>query len=212
MATTTMNQPENARGVSLLFRLWSGFYDHPIPQQLFYRRVHHRILEHWNPAAGEKVLDVGCGTGLFLKSLARDYKGLDLTGLDFSEDMLAQARQNGSRSGRVRSEFPDFVHGSVYEMPFETGAFDVVLNTISCHFYLEQVKAFAEVQRVMKSGGRFYCAAMTVRSEIGRRTLANTAVHYPPRMLRNHLEQAGFKVVGQDQVFPRVTLLISVKP
>lgn len=133
--------PDNARAVSLLFRAWSRVYDNRLPQQLFYRRVHDRILRRWEPRRGERVLDVGCGTGLFLKSLAQRYDGLALTGLDLSEPMLSRARRDARAA---RSPAPTFVQGSVYEMPFADGSFDVVLNTISCHFYLEQVRAFRE--------------------------------------------------------------------
>ena len=43
----------NAGAVALMFRLWSGFYDNPIPQRLFYRRIHHRILERWRAPRGQ---------------------------------------------------------------------------------------------------------------------------------------------------------------
>lgn len=129
------SQPKNAWAVSLLFRIWSRFYDSRLPQRLYYRRIHHRIARRWHPAAGERVLDVGCGTGLFLKSLAEEHAEKDqlaLTGLDLSEHMLDQARRTGPALGQP----PTFVQGSVYEMPFADGAFDVIVNTISCHFYL----------------------------------------------------------------------------
>ncbi len=193
---------ENAGAVSLLFRLWSHVYDNPLPQQLFYRRVHRRIVARWMPASGQRVLDVGCGTGLFLKSLAANHEGLALTGLDLSEPMLSQAR----RDARVgRSPAPSFVQGSVYDMPFASGAFDVALNTISCHFYLEQVRAFREIHRVLAPGGRFYCAALTAGLR-GRASLAGIAVYHPIPVLTEHFLQAGFRVAPAERIFPLVAL------
>jgi len=197
-------EPANVGAVRFLFRIWSRFYDNPIPQQLFYRRIHRRILRRWQPTPGQRVLDVGCGTGLFLDHLAREYDGLELHGLDLSDDMLEQARR--------RNRAPKYVQGSVYELPFPDASFDVVLNTISCHFYLEQVRAFAEIARVLRPSGRFLCAAIGLRPLLYSAELAKVAVYHPPKVLEAHLREAGFDVRGVETIHPGVLLFDAIVP
>jgi ubiquinone/menaquinone biosynthesis C-methylase UbiE len=191
--------------------VWSRFYDNAVPQELFYRRAHRRIVRRWQPQPGERVLDVGCGTGVFLKSLAADHTGLELTGLDLSEDMLEQARRH--RNARAaRSDTPVFVQGSVYEMPFEDATFDVALNTISCHFYLDQVGAFREIARVLRPGGRLFCAAMTYGLEGRGASLSNVARYHSAKVLSDHFEEAGLVVSGVERMVPAVALFEVTKP
>jgi len=201
-------EPENGRAVSTLFRVWSHFYDNVIPQQLFYRRVHRRIVRRWRPRSGQKVLDVGCGTGLFLKSLSADQAGLDLTGIDLSEPMLAQARRAAVAG---QSPAPVFVQGSVYELPFEAERFDIALNTISCHFYLEPVRAFREIARVLRPGGRLFCAALTFGLTGRGKSLSNVAHYDSVDTLGRHFEEAGFDVNGVERMIPAVAILELVK-
>jgi ubiquinone/menaquinone biosynthesis C-methylase UbiE len=204
----TLMTTENTRAVSTLFRVWSRFYDNVLPQQLFYRRVHRRIVRRWQPQPGERVLDVGCGTGIFLKTLARDHAGLELAGLDLSEPMLEQARR---RVEAGRSHAPAFVQGSVYEMPFETATFDVALNTISCHFYLEPVRAFREIGRVVRPGGRLFCAALTYGLRGRGASLSRVAHYHSVATLSHQFEEAGFHVSGVERMIPAVALFELVK-
>ncbi len=139
------------------------------------------------------------------RDLAARHYGLDLTGLDLSEAMLREARRPLSGS---RSRAPNFVQGSVYELPFEDNSFDVVLNTISCHFYLEQVKAFKEIQRVTRPGGRFFCAAIAggLLGGVPASSITRVAVYYPVYILDDHFEAAGFKIIGREWLPPNVRL------
>jgi ubiquinone/menaquinone biosynthesis C-methylase UbiE len=196
-------EERNTKIVTRIFQLWSAFYNNPIPQRLYYRRVHQRILRRWQPAPGERVLDVGCGTGLFLEQLSREHAGLELHGVDLSAHMLAVA-QRGARDRR--SPAPELVLGSVYELPFDDASFDVVLNTISCHFYLEQVHAFREIARVLRPRGRFLCAAVSFGPFARSSELAGVAVYHPPRVIEAHLREAGFEVASTERIFPGTTL------
>jgi demethylmenaquinone methyltransferase/2-methoxy-6-polyprenyl-1,4-benzoquinol methylase len=102
-----------------------------------------------NPAA--RALDLCCGTGDVAFALAR--RGLDVTGLDFSEPMLAVAgRRAASLSGaacRVR-----FLLGDAQQIPFPDASFDVVTVSYGLRNLASLETGLREMGRVVKPGGR----------------------------------------------------------
>jgi SAM-dependent methyltransferase len=84
------------------------------------------IVSHFELTPGARIVDFGCGPGLYAQRLAR--AGLDVTGIDFSENSLAYARDAASREGlRI-----DYVHADYLEFQTDRG-FDLVLM-IMCDF------------------------------------------------------------------------------
>jgi len=100
--------------------------------------------------AGERVLDMGCGTGRFTVPLAQ--RGAQVTGLDLSEAMLAVASSKLDERG-LRA---DMRQGDMACLPFSDGSFDTVTSMLALmHIPLKDRPAvFCEVSRVLKPGGR----------------------------------------------------------
>jgi ubiquinone/menaquinone biosynthesis C-methylase UbiE len=98
---------------------------------------------------GKTLLDAGSGTGL--NSLALAARGARVTLLDIAPPALDIARVYYEEQGLSAA----FVPGSIFEMPFEAGTFDVVWNTgVIEHFEEdERRQAVREMLRVMKPGG-----------------------------------------------------------
>jgi SAM-dependent methyltransferase len=88
------------------------------------------------------VLDVGCGTGLFAAKLAGDAR---VWGVDPSPEMLAVAKQRGSRAR--------FKLGQAENLPFKAGWFERTLLRLVIHL-VERPRALAELRRVLGPGGR----------------------------------------------------------
>lgn len=103
--------------------------------------------------AGERVLDVGCGSGVVTREIAKRVGARGLAvGLDLSPALLAVARelaQEADLGDRI-----EFREGSVLELPFADGSFDAVL----CATVLSHVPggetAIPELARVLRPGGR----------------------------------------------------------
>src|SRR5262249_20934066 len=102
---------------------------------------------------GEKVLDVGCGTGsLAIIAKVKAGASVEISGRDAAPAMIARARQKAAQAGVEI----DFQAGVVEALDFPDDTFDVVLSSFMVHHLPGglKAKAFAEIYRVLKPGGR----------------------------------------------------------
>ena len=102
--------------------------------------------------AGDRVLDVGCGSGrLTLAAQQWAGKNGEAVGIDPSPEMIEVARQNAKRA-ELKAKFE---LGLAESLPFPDGSFDVVLNRLMLHHLPEDLKqrGLAEMRRVLKPGG-----------------------------------------------------------
>ncbi len=100
---------------------------------------------------GARVLDLGCGSGLLSIVLAG--KGCAVTGVDFSADMLEQARANTAAHGVGANA--TFVQADVHELPFEDGSFDLVVTRNVTWVLQDVTRVYAHALRVLVPGGMF---------------------------------------------------------
>jgi arsenite methyltransferase len=122
--------------------------------------------------AGEAVLDVGSGAGTD-SLVAAQMVGADgrVTGIDMTPEMLAKARAAAAEMGATNVEF---VEGEVERLPFADASFDVVISNGVIDLIPDKDAVFAEIQRVLRPGGRIQVADVTIQnpvSEEGRRKI-----------------------------------------
>jgi len=98
------------------------------------------------------ITDVGCGSGILLGLIAKEWSTIKLVGVDISKEMLERARANFESSGLGgRAEFKE---GSSDRLPFEDQTQDFVVSTLSLHHWADPESAFNEIHRVLKPGGK----------------------------------------------------------
>ena len=101
---------------------------------------------------GKRVLEIGSGRGGGAAFLARSTRPAHYCGLDFSSVAVAFCRQHYRVPGL------SFLAGDAQHLPFDSGAFDAVINIESSHCYPDLAAFLAEVSRVLGHGGCFLYA------------------------------------------------------
>jgi demethylmenaquinone methyltransferase/2-methoxy-6-polyprenyl-1,4-benzoquinol methylase len=101
---------------------------------------------------GDRVLDAACGTG-DLAIADRAAGALTVTGLDFSERMLARARR--------KAPTLEWVVGDLLELPFEAATFDAATIGFGIRNVSDLERGLAELRRVLRPGGRLAVLEIT---------------------------------------------------
>lgn len=184
-----------------MIKLWSpqeydAWYETPLGS-LADRLEKELVFSLIDVKAGEKALDVACGTGNYTIELAK--RGLKITGIDSSEEMLVWAREKARNDG---VEIP-FQFADAHMLPFPDCSFDLLVSNGLLCFLKEPKKALIEMQRVLKPGGRLVIGVLNRWSPwalfrrikgLFRDTIYNQAHFISPPELEGLLRDAGFEV------------------
>ena len=123
---------------------WSSF----TPVEILTTPPAAKLVKFAQVAAGQRVLDVACGTGVVAVTAAR--RGAKVSGLDLTPALLERARENAGIAG-VGVEF---IEGDAEALPYPDASFDVVLSQFGHMFAPRPAVAMGEMLRVLKRGGR----------------------------------------------------------
>jgi SAM-dependent methyltransferase len=140
------------------------------------------VARHLRCAATDRILDVGCGPGVGVRTLARRAPEGSVAGIDPSETMLAQARRRNRsaiRAGRV-----ELSRQSVPGLSFDANTFDAVASLNNVMLWEPLDEGMRDVYRVLRDGGRL---AIAVHDWV----VPEPRASYPARVVES-LEAAGF--------------------
>jgi len=132
------------------------------------------VVERSGLEPGMELLDVACGAGNATIPAAR--AGARVTGLDFSPDLLAIARE---RAADAMVEI-DWVEGDVQALPFDDASFDRVISTFGHMFAPDHERTAAEMLRVCRPGGTIAVACWMPEGAIGRMYRVTAELVPPP--------------------------------
>lgn len=120
---------------------WSGTDDNEIAR---------KVLSYIPDDFSGKLLDVPVGTAVFTQRKWSTLKNAHITCLDYSTDMLEQAKRRLDGKAHI-----NFIQGDVGNLQMDDESFDIVLSMNGFHSFPDKQKAFSETCRVLKSGGDF---------------------------------------------------------
>lgn len=169
-----------------LFDTWTERYDlwfaTPIGQLVRWYEAE-LLLKFLEPQPGERILDVGCGTGIFTIDVLKS--GAWVTGIDLSAAMLSRAVTRGGE--QFAGLCADMCH-----LPFSDNSFDRVFSMTAIEFVADAATAIAELNRVVKPGGRVVLTSLNGLSPWAeqRRNKAATQGH-------SLFEQAHFRTPAE---------------
>jgi SAM-dependent methyltransferase len=163
--------------------------------------VGEHIVEAVALAPGMDVLDVACGSGNATIPAAR--AGARVTGVDFSPELLAIARE---RAADAMVEI-DWVEGDAEDLPFAEASFDRVISTFGHMFAADQERSAAELRRVCRDDGLIGICCWTPEGAIGRMFgMVSELVPPPPGAASPLLwgtEEQVRRLLGDDVLFER---------
>lgn len=132
------------------------------------------ILHSWRLPPGQRLLDIGCGSGQITIPAAR--LGHRVTGIDIAENLIDRASTRAGTEG-VAARFDV---GDAEELPYADASFDVVVTLIGAMFAPRPERVVQEIARVLRPGGRLYMANWTPRSMPAQMFKCVAAVTPPP--------------------------------
>lgn len=139
----TENDPFTKR-IDGAYTAFAGLYDVAVKRLPVWKTWINHALPH---IQGERVLELSFGTGYLLTQYASRF---NVVGLDFNQRMVEVAESN------LRSIGIDapLIRGDVCSLPFESGSFDCIVNTMAFSGYPDATGALSEMHRVLGPGGR----------------------------------------------------------
>lgn len=163
---------------------------------------------------GDRVLDVGCGTGFLTRSVARRIApDGSVIGIDPSEDALTRAR----RTTRLLN--CSFKAGQAAALDYPDASYDVVVSSLVMHHLPDQdrARALAEMFRVLRPGGRVLVAEFQPPSHpivkrLMRPVMSPAMENNPVLLLEPMLGASGFEQVTSGNIPPWIRFVAAVKP
>lgn len=191
------------------------------PVNLFLHARRRKVLELIGDVSGKRVLDVGCGSGVFIVELAK--RGAYVVGIDYSDKMLEEAKRQLNYF-KIPSSKYTLKNADATKLPFKNGEFDVILATgLTDYLSDEQDKLFIrEAKRVLAKNGKLIVSFPVAESPFSflRKGLGlkirQKLFNLPPiensfsiKRIKNLLSSVKLKDISRYKIFSTMWIIVA---
>lgn len=178
-------------------RLWVQKYSLKPTRNL----ISNKIKEDNDKEGQKEVLDLGCGPGELIDLLESTYKNFNITGVDFSQEMLNRSKARNSRSNHINLDVSDL--DRLQEK------FDMIICTHSLPYYKNIEKVVIDLDRLLEDNGQIYIAFASGDSLYDKLALSFVKLttgpaYYPSDKEFRKLVSERFKVESLDIIRERL--------
>ncbi|OGT27462.1 MAG: hypothetical protein A2Z17_01860 [Gammaproteobacteria bacterium RBG_16_66_13] len=205
-----------ALGLRVLTPLYDPLLRWAMREETFKRR----LIALADLGGGDRVLDLGCGTGTLTLLAKQTYPDADIVGIDPDPEVLARARSKAAQAGVAIT----WDKGLATSLPYPDRSFDRVLSSLVLHHLKrpDRQAAFGEVWRVLRPGAEFHIVDFGPPRTLPMRFVAallrplEEASDHFDGLLPGQIEDAGFTSVAEtgrfDTALGPLVMLRAVRP
>ncbi len=167
------------------------------------------VLEYLPPVENKRILEIACGRGGFVRTLAS--RGAIVFGSDFSASALRIAKEKASAHGR-NGMCIALAQADAHHLPYATASFDMVISCETIEHLVDPRAALAEMARVCKPDGLLYLTTPNYANLMGLYVLYANVRHRKARpnadqpldkrylffQVRRFLHDAGWRIIYSD--------------
>lgn len=208
--------------IPALYQHWlTPLYDPFMRYLMREKEFKRRLIRNANPQPGEKILDLGSGTGTLTIMLQKAQPAAVISGMDIDPTVLNIALQKAIQENLPAIQWD---RGQASDLPYQDKTFDLVVSSLMIHHLAPDEKklAFEEVFRVLKPGGRFQIADFGPPHDpvmrlitIWMAMLEQTADNFQGQ-IPIYLKKIGFEMVTETgffrTVFGPISFYQSIRP
>ncbi len=182
----------------------------------FGKRFKMKVLKLMTVKDGETIVDVGCGTGMFLELAAKKYPHVKLMGIDPDKEALVIAKSRLKKLNRPA----EFHEAFAEAIPLQDVSVNICVSSLAFHHMPDLIKqkAAKEIFRILKPGGCFIIADFGKSESFLLKTLLRPFENLEylkgnfQGLIPQFLEEAGFKnvrIIGKH--FPAISIIQASK-